>query len=139
MRKSDFSLFERFLEVFGRVSAGEKREQYVVPYVMSAFPGCTLEDMKKLAAWFRTQGWQPQQVQCFVPTPGTVATAMFYAGCDPAGRPIYVARTDREREDQHSALMPGRHLPPGQVGPASRLPRAGGTLRSGTTRRRSSR
>lgn len=116
MRKSDFSLFERFLEVFGRTSAGEGREQYVVPYVMSAFPGCTMADMQQLAAWFRAQGWQPQQVQCFVPTPGTVATAMFYAGCDPSGRPIHVARTDREREDQHRVLVPGRHLPPGSPG-----------------------
>ena len=142
MRKSDFALFERFLEVFGRVSAGQEREQYVVPYVMSAFPGCTLADMKQLAAWFRAQGWQPQQVQCFVPTPGTVATAMFYAGCDPQGRPLHVARTDREREDQHSALMPGRHLPPGLVGAASRPPkpsRAGEPLRPGANRRRSSR
>jgi uncharacterized radical SAM protein YgiQ len=143
MRKSDFSLFERFLEVFGRVSAGEAREQYVVPYVMSAFPGCTMDDMKQLAAWFRAQGWQPQQVQCFVPTPGTVATAMFYAGCDPAGRPIHVARTDREREDQHSALLPGRHLPPGQVAgappPPRPSPQAGGRLRAGARPRRSSR
>jgi len=104
MRKGDFALFERFLQVFGRVSAGRGREQYVVPYVMSAFPGCTMDDMRQLAAWFHQQGWQPQQLQCFVPTPGTLATAMFYAGCDADGRPIHVARTDREREDQHRLL-----------------------------------
>ena len=99
---------------------GPAREQYVVPYVMSAFPGCSLEDMRRLAAWFHAQGWQPQQVQCFVPTPGTVATAMFYAGCDTEGAPIYVARTDREREDQHRALVPSRQTAGG------RRPAAGG-------------
>jgi uncharacterized radical SAM protein YgiQ len=107
MRKGDFALFERFLEVFGQASAEGGREQYVVPYVMSAFPGCTMDDMRRLATWFRRQGWQPQQVQCFVPTPGTLATAMFHAGCDVEGRPIHVARTDREREDQHRVLVQG--------------------------------
>jgi uncharacterized radical SAM protein YgiQ len=139
MRKSDFSLFERFLEVFGRVSAGQDREQYVVPYVMSAFPGCSMDDMTQLAAWFRAQGWQPQQVQCFVPTPGTVATAMFYAGCDAAGHPIHVARTDREREDQHRVLFPDRHLPPGQAGAPRRPTGAGRPPRPGTSARRPSR
>jgi len=66
-----------------------------------------MDDMRQLAAWFRRQGWQPQQVQCFVPTPGTLATAMFHAGCDAEGRPIHVARTDREREDQHRLLTDG--------------------------------
>ncbi len=108
MRKSDFGLFQRFVELFGQASERGGRDQYVIPYVMSAFPGCTQADMKALAAWFRDQGWQPQQVQCFVPTPGTVATAMFYAGCGPSGRPLYVARTDREREDQHRILVPSR-------------------------------
>ncbi|MFH2006584.1 MAG: DUF3362 domain-containing protein, partial [bacterium] len=45
-----------------------------------------------------------RQVQCFVPTPGTVATAMFHAGRDPQGRPIPVARTDAERLRQHRIL-----------------------------------
>ncbi len=108
MRKCRFDRFEEFLERFGRLSAQKGREQYVVPYVMSAFPGCTLSDMKRLADWFRRRGWRLRQVQCFVPTPGTMATALFYAGCDPDGRPIHVARTDREREDQHRILTGGR-------------------------------
>jgi len=72
--------------------------------------------MRQLAAWFQRQGWRPQQVQCFIPTPGTVATAMYYAGCDLAGRPLYVARSDREREDQHAVLFPRAA---GRRGPAS--------------------
>ncbi|MBN2450095.1 MAG: YgiQ family radical SAM protein [Lentisphaeria bacterium] len=107
MRKTDFSIFERFAGIFGERSREAGREQYLVPYLLSAFPGCTMEDMRHLAEWFRRQGWRPQQVQCFLPTPGTVATAMFHAGCDLEGRPIHVARGDREREDQHALLVGG--------------------------------
>ncbi|MGI6356911.1 MAG: YgiQ family radical SAM protein [Lentisphaerae bacterium] len=106
MRKPDFSLFERFCKLFTACSRKHGKEQYVVPYIMSAYPGCTMADMQRLATWFRRRGWKPQQVQCFMPTPGTIATAMFYARCDLDGKPLYVAASDREREDQHAALLP---------------------------------
>lgn len=106
MRKPAFESFERFLAVFERESRRAGKEQYVVPYLLSAFPGTTDADMAALAGWLRERGWKPQQVQCFIPTPGTVATAMFYAGIDPEGRPIPVARTDAERRRQHALLAP---------------------------------
>lgn len=106
MRKTDFTLFDHFRKLFAQANRKAGKEQYIVPYVMSAFPGCRMEDMRSLANWFRQQGWRPQQVQCFVPTPGTVATAMFYSGCAPDGSAIHVARTDHEREQQHALLMP---------------------------------
>lgn len=106
MRKPGLQVFQEFLNIFERESRGAGKEQYVTPYLMSAFPGCTDDDMRELAAWLRARSWRPQQVQCFVPTPGTVATAMYYAGIDPEGRPIHVARTDAERLRQHHILMP---------------------------------
>jgi len=110
MRKPPFGKFEDFLTIFQRVSRQAGKEQYVVPYLMSAFPGCTEADMRALAAWLRQRGWRPQQVQCFIPTPGTVATAMFYAGIDPDGAPIPVARTDAARLRQHHILAPASPL-----------------------------
>jgi len=104
MRKTDFRLFEKFVHRFTELCREHQKEQYIIPYVMSAFPGCTMADMQALADWFRSRGWKPQQLQCFVPTPGTMATAMYYAECDSHGKPIYVAKTDREREDQHALL-----------------------------------
>jgi uncharacterized radical SAM protein YgiQ len=106
MRKPRFETFERFLNAFERESHQAHKEQYVIPYLISAFPGCTDEDMQALAEWLRERGWKPQQVQCFIPTPGTVATAMFYAGIDSHGNPISVARTDKERMRQHYILAP---------------------------------
>ena len=106
MRKPKFEAFERFLNAFERESHQARKEQYVIPYLISAFPGCTDEDMQALAEWLRERRWKPQQVQCFIPTPGTVATAMFYAGKDSHGNPISVARTDKERMRQHYILAP---------------------------------
>jgi uncharacterized radical SAM protein YgiQ len=105
MRKPAFRVFTEFLSVFEEESRESGKPQYVIPYLLSAFPGCTDEDMWELSRWLKSRGWKPQQVQCFIPTPGTVATAMFYAGIDPEGNPIPVARTDAERLRQHRILL----------------------------------
>lgn len=105
MRKPGMKPFEAFLEAFVRYSEANGKEQYVVPYLMSAFPGCTDAHMRKLGDWLAARNWSPRQVQCFIPTPGTVATAMYYARCAPDGSPLYVARTDEERRRQHEILL----------------------------------
>lgn len=106
MRKPSFTVFEQFLDLFQRQSARAGKQQFVVPYLMSGFPGCTDRDMMDLGHWLRGKGWRPQQVQCFVPTPGTMATAMYHAGKDPMGNPIYVARSDAQRLALHRILIP---------------------------------
>lgn len=106
MRKPKFDAFENFLCKFEDESRRAHKQQYVVPYLISAFPGCTDNDMRSLAQWLKERGWKPQQVQCFIPTPGAVATAMYYAGIDPKGHPIPVARTDKDRLRQHYMLAP---------------------------------
>ncbi len=139
MRKPSRGQFEKFLEQFQAHSVAAGKEQYVVPYLISAFPGCTDQDMRELAEWLRRRGWTPRQVQCFIPTPGTVATAMYYAGIDPEGHPIHVARSDAERLRQHGILSPERGRKPerqdrpnharaerqGHPGPPARTPVAG--------------
>lgn len=105
MRKPGMEPFERFLDAFRRYSEAHGKEQYVIPYLMSAFPGCTDAHMRRLADWLEERHWSPRQVQCFVPTPGTVATAMYYAGVDTEGRPLPVARTDAARLRQHGILL----------------------------------
>ena len=105
MRKPGPKIFEQFLEVFDQECAAAGKPQFVIPYLISAFPGCTLADMHELARWLSRRGWQPQQVQCFIPLPGTVAAAMYHAGIDPEGKPIPVARTDAQRLKMHYALV----------------------------------
>lgn len=108
MRKPPFAVFEEFVRLFEKESGRAGKEQYVVPYLMSAHPGCTDADMAALAGWLKARGWRPTQVQCFIPLPGTAAAAMFYAGADLKGRPLYVARTDAQRLRQHGLLVPAR-------------------------------
>ena len=105
MRKPPVRSLERFLALFEEHSARAGKQQYVVPYLMSAFPGCTDAQMRKLAAWLRRRGWRPRQVQCFIPTPGTVATAMYHAGVDARMRAIQVAKSDARRLRQHRILL----------------------------------
>lgn len=116
MRKPGFSAFEKFLNLFDKESAKAGKKQYVIPYLMSAFPGCTDDDMHALGDWLRAQGWKPEQVQCFIPLPGTAAAAMFHAGTDLKGNPIYVAKTDAQRLRQHAILMPTTGRPPKRHG-----------------------
>ncbi len=110
MRKPGPKVFEQFLDCFEKVGAPGKR-QFIVPYLMSAFPGCTQAHMKQLAQWLARRGWRPEQVQCFIPLPGTTAAAMYYAEIDTAGRPIPVARTDAERLKMHHTLLPRPRKP----------------------------
>ncbi|MCJ2163472.1 YgiQ family radical SAM protein [Pseudodesulfovibrio sp. S3-i] len=112
MRKPGFSTFEQFLDLFDKESKKAGKKQYVIPYLMSAFPGCTEDDMRALSRWLTAQGWKPEQVQCFIPLPGTAAAAMFHAETDMQGNPIYVAKTDAERLRQHAILMPNTGKPP---------------------------
>jgi len=103
MRKPGPECFEKFLSLFTGTAASGR---YLIPYLISAFPGSDTRRMRNLADWLKKRHWRPRQVQAFIPTPGTVATAMFFAGIDEKGRPLQVARSDRERLAQHALLAP---------------------------------
>ncbi|HOX08787.1 MAG TPA: YgiQ family radical SAM protein [Planctomycetota bacterium] len=123
MRKPGAGTFERFLGIFDRESAAAGKRQFLVPYLISAFPGCTPAHMEALARWLAGRNWRPEQVQCFIPLPGTVAAAMYWAGTDPDGRRIPMARTDAERLALHGLLRDGER--PGRPGRPNRPRRAG--------------
>lgn len=108
MRKPKLEVFEHFMTAFQAYTKACGKDQYVIPYLMSGFPGCTDVDMLELCDWLKKRGWSPEQVQCFVPTPGTLATAMFYAGYDSEGNKLFVARDDASRRRQHALLCPTR-------------------------------
>ena len=45
-------------------------------------------------------------MQDFYPTPGTTSTCMYYTGLDPmTGKPVYVARTKKEKAAQRALLQ----------------------------------
>jgi uncharacterized radical SAM protein YgiQ len=106
MRKPGKKSFETFLARFRAESDRLGKRQYIVPYLISGHPGCTLADMLELALVLKRMGIQVEQVQDFTPTPGTIATCMFYSGLDPmSGKPVYTATSDREKGLQKSLLL----------------------------------
>lgn len=110
MRKPGKAVFARFLERFRDESRKAGKVQAVVPYLMSGHPGCRVDEMVLLLKELQRLKLKVEQVQEFTPTPGTAATCMYYAGLDPDnGKPVYVARTDREKILQKSILL--WHLP----------------------------
>lgn len=101
MRKPAFSLFEKFNRFFDRTNKKYGLNQQLIPYFISSHPGCEEMDMAELAAHSKRLNFHLEQVQDFTPTPMTLATEMFYSGYNPyTGKPIYTARTPREKENQ---------------------------------------
>lgn len=110
MRKPGRKVFESFLKRFREESERIGKRQHIVPYLISGHPGCRLSDMLELALVLKKLGLKVEQVQDFTPTPGTLSTCMYHTGVDPlSGKPVYVARTDREKGLQKALLL--WHLP----------------------------
>ncbi len=109
MGKPDISVFDRFRRVYSTLSKKAGKEQYLVPYLMSSHPGCTLQNARSMAAYLTKNRLHPEQVQDFYPTPGTLSTAMFYTELDPETlKPIYVAKKPNDKAAQRTLLKPHR-------------------------------
>lgn len=106
MRKPGKKAFETFLARFRTESERIGKRQFIVPYLISGHPGCTLADMLELALVLKSMGITVEQVQDFTPTPGTIATCMFYCGFDPmTGKKVYTAVSDRDKGLQKALLL----------------------------------
>jgi uncharacterized radical SAM protein YgiQ len=107
MKKPGLKNFDEFVSYFKEVSAEAGKEQYIVPYFISGFPGTTHEKMEKVYDYLKDQGWNLQQVQAFIPTPMTLATAMYWTGYDPMSmKPLFVAKEWKDRKIQQALLQP---------------------------------
>lgn len=106
MGKPHIDVYEDFEKKFYDITKGIGKEQYLVPYLMSSHPGCTLNDAVDLAVFLKKHNIRPEQVQDFYPTPGTISTAMFYTGLDPYTlEPVYVPRKQEEKQLQRVLLQ----------------------------------
>ncbi len=106
MGKPHIDVYEKFMERYARLNDRYSKEQYVVPYLMSSHPGCTLQDAVALAEFLNKKGRQPEQVQDFYPTPGTISTCMYYTGIDPITmKSVYVAKSFHEKAMQRALLQ----------------------------------
>ncbi len=106
MGKPPKEVYERFVERYEAVNQRLGLKQYLVPYLMSSHPGSTLADALLLTEYLRETGHQPEQVQDFYPTPGTLSTCMYYTGLDPRTlTPVYVPKTPHEKAMQRALLQ----------------------------------
>lgn len=105
MGKPHIEAYVKFAKRYFELSKSVGKEQYIVPYLMSSHPGCTLKDAIELALFIKQQKLHPEQVQDFYPTPGTISTAMFCTELDPYTlEKVYVAKNPQDKAMQR-ALM----------------------------------
>lgn len=105
MGKPKFSVYRDFVKRFEALNRKVGKKQYVVPYFISSHPGSTLKDAVALAEYLRDHHMEPEQVQDFYPTPGSLSTAMYYTGLDPLTmQPVHVPK-GREKKLQRALLQ----------------------------------
>lgn len=106
MGKSSSRVYKAFVARFDRMNKKLGKKQFLVPYFMSSHPGCTLADAIELAVFIREMGYHPEQVQDFIPTPGTLSTCMWYSGINPmTGEKVYSAKKPGDKAMQRALMQ----------------------------------
>ena len=106
MGKPRKELYLRFVDRYYEKNKQFGKKQFLVPYLMSSHPGCDLNSAIELAKKKKKIHHTPKQVQDFYPTPGTLATCMYYTGLDPRNmKPVYVAKTYEEKLEQRALMQ----------------------------------
>ncbi|MBR5626542.1 MAG: YgiQ family radical SAM protein, partial [Thermoguttaceae bacterium] len=106
MQKPSIENYENFCGLFDHLVHENKKELYLVPYLIAGFPGCDIKAMVGVAEYLKEYNIRPEQVQDFIPTPFSIATCMYYTGIHPlTGEKVYVAKGLRERRLQRALLF----------------------------------
>ena len=106
MGKPAGKTYEQFRQKFFKLTEKAGKKQYIIPYLMSSHPGSSLKEAIELAEYLRDIKYQPEQVQDFYPTPGTLSTTIFYTGLDPITmKKVYVPKTKEEKAMQRALLQ----------------------------------
>ncbi len=110
MMKPGIGTYDRFRRMFEQYSREAGKEQYLIPYFISAHPGTSDEDMLNLALWLKRNRFRPDQVQAFLPTPMALASTMYHTGLNPlknlskTREPVNTVRRARQRR-LHKAFL----------------------------------
>ncbi len=111
MMKPGLGAYDRFKALFDRFAREAGKEYYLIPYFIAAHPGTTDTDMMNLALWLKKNGFRADQVQNFLPSPLSLATAMYHSGRNPlvavrrqGGEEVYVPKGLTQRR-LHKAFL----------------------------------
>jgi uncharacterized radical SAM protein YgiQ len=105
MRKPGFHVFEEFVALFNRLNRKMKRKVLLALYVIVGHPGETMTDVITLARYLKKLNISAVDVQVFTPSPGTLSTAMYYAGISPDLKQIPVERNIKELMRRKEIIM----------------------------------
>ena len=106
MGKPKHEVFEKFITKYQDFNKKLGRKQFFIPYFISSHPGSSLKDAIILAEYLKGLGFTPDQVQDFYPTPGTLATAMFYTGINPeTNKPVFIPKEPKDKQYQRALLQ----------------------------------
>jgi uncharacterized radical SAM protein YgiQ len=87
MMKPGIASYDRFKALFDQYAKEAGKELYLIPYFIAAHPGTTDEDMMHLALWLKRNRYRADQVQTFLPSPMSLAAAMYHSRRNPL-RPV---------------------------------------------------
>lgn len=112
MRKSTHKVYEDFSNEYERINKELGKKQYLVPYYIAGHPGADLSAAVDVALYLKKTGFVPDQVQDFYPTPGSLATCMYWTELNPRAKnddgtfeKVYVAKGAHERRLQRALLQ----------------------------------
>ena len=106
MKKPPATDYVEFDKAFRAASRRVGKRQYTVPYFIASHPGSGLNEMIDLALFLKRNGYRPDQVQDFIPSPFDIAACMYHTGRDPmTGKPVTVTKGLRNRRMQKALLQ----------------------------------
>ena len=106
MNKPPFRVYKEFKAKYDSINQRLGKKQYLVPYLISSHPGCTIADAVRLAEYLKSINYMPEQVQDFYPTPSTKSTCMYYTGLNPdTMEEIFVPKSKEEKRMQRALLQ----------------------------------
>ncbi|MBQ8776140.1 MAG: YgiQ family radical SAM protein [Treponema sp.] len=112
MRKSTHKVYEQFSAEYERINKELGKKQFLVPYYIAGHPGADLNAAVDVALYLKKTGFVPDQVQDFYPTPGSLATCMYWTELNPRKKnadgtfeKVYVAKGGHERRLQRALLQ----------------------------------
>ena len=106
MGKPHNAVYQQFCKEYNDANKRAGMKQFLVPYLMSSHPGSGLSEAVQLAEYVRDMGYNPEQVQDFYPTPGSLATCMYYTEIDPLTmQPVYVAKSPHDKALQRALIQ----------------------------------
>ena len=112
MRKSTHQVYEEFSEEYKKMNEKMGKKQYLVPYYIAGHPGADLNSALQTALYLKKTGFVPEQIQDFYPTPGSLATCMYWTELNPHNKmsdgsfeKVYVSKKARERRLQRALLQ----------------------------------